>query len=92
MQRAPFHGGLPVSGSVWGARPGGRALTAVTPPTSQFLPQTPVSLAHYQAISSHLTASETDDELPLISLKQSFVPCEARDSKAPVKPIHLIFI
>lgn len=46
--------------------------------------------AHYKAISSHLTASKTDDELPLISLKQSFVPCEAGDSKAPVKPIHLI--
>lgn len=65
-------------------------MTAVTPWTSQFLPQRPVSLLHYKAISSHLTASETDDELPLISLKQSFVPREARDSKAPVKPIHLI--
>lgn len=53
-------------------------------------PTTPVSLPHYKAISSHLTASKTDDELPLISLKQSFVPCEAGDSKAPVKPIHLI--
>lgn len=65
-------------------------MTAVTSLTSQFLPQTPVSLAHYKAISSHLTASETDDELPLINLKQSFVPGEARDSKAPAKPIHLI--
>jgi len=41
-----------------------------------------VSLAHYRAISSHLIASKTDDELPLISLKQSFVPCKARDSEA----------
>lgn len=53
-------------------------------------PTNPVSLPHYKAISSHLTARKTDDELPLISLKQSFVPCEAGDSKAPVKPIHLI--
>lgn len=73
---------------VWGAR--GRALTAVTPLPRQFLPLMPVSPAHYKAISSHLTASETDDELPLISLKQSFVPCTARDSKAPVEPIPLI--
>lgn len=49
-----------------------------------------MSPAHYKAISSHLTASETDDELPLISLKQTFVPCTAGDSKAPVEPIPLI--
>lgn len=74
--------------SVWGAR--GRALTAVTPLPRQFLPLMPVSSAHYRAISSRLTASETDDELPLISLKQSFVPRTAGDSKAPVEPIPLI--
>lgn len=77
--------------AVWGAR--GRALTAVTPLPRQFLPLMPVSPAHYKAISSHLTASETDDELPSISLKQSFVPCAAGaagDSKAPVEPIPLI--
>lgn len=64
---------------VWGAR--GRALTAVTPLPRQFLPLMPVSPAHYKAISSHLIASETDDELPLISLKQSFVSCAAEAQK-----------
>lgn len=73
---------------LWGAR--GSALTAVTALPHRFLLLMPVSLARYKAISSHLTASETDDELPLISLKQSFAPCTAGDSKAPVEPIPLI--
>lgn len=68
----------------------GEPLTAVTPLPHQFLPLMPVSPAHYKAISPHLTASDTDDELPLISLKQTFVPCTAGDSKAPVEPIPLI--
>lgn len=63
-------------------------LTAITPlisstTPSQFLLQTHRSVAHYTAISSHLTARKTDDELPLINLKQGFCVSQSMRLKSP---------